>query len=104
MSELEEKKKRKKRKKLVLNLPKNLLSVIGLKEKELKERKVDGLIVMHQMEKAVTNPVVVHLVKNVRNILHVDQPLVHARKEVVENHGVKKVQKERGKMSQWKCH
>ena len=53
MSELEEKKK-----KLEPSLPKNLLSVIGLKERERKALKVDGLIVMHQTEKVVIRLVV----------------------------------------------
>ena len=100
MSELEEKKKRKKERRLDRSLPKNLPYVIGSREKEPKERRVAGLIVMHQMVRVVTSPVVVLLVKKEKNILHVDQLHLHVKKEGEVNLGAKKDQ--RGKMNQWK--
>ena len=93
--------KKRKEKKLEQSLPKSPLSVIGSNVKEPKERKADGLIVMPQTGKVVINLVVDHQVKSVRNTLHVDRHLVLVKNVVVENHGAKKDQKERGRMNQW---
>ena len=87
----------KKRKKQGLNLLKSLLSVIGLSVKELRALKVGGLIVTLLMAKVGTKPAADPLVKKEKNILLVDQPPEHARKEAVANHGVKKDQRGRTK-------
>jgi hypothetical protein len=76
---LKKKRNEKKEKKPAVNLPKNPLCVIGLREKEPKARKVDGLIVMRLMEKAATNHVAVHQEKKEKSTLHVVLLLVHAR-------------------------
>ena len=63
--------------------------MIGLKEKEPKERRKVGLIVMLLTVRVVTSLVVAPLVKRERNILHVALLLEHVRKKDVESLGVK---------------
>ena len=103
---MKEKRNVKKEKKRVASLLKRVRFVIGLSVKGLKERKVAGLTVMPQMVKVAINLVVVHPVKNEKNTLHVDQLLVHAKKEAVVSLGAKKVQKSvavKKGMNRWKC-
>ena len=94
------KKNEKNERKLVLNLPKNLLSVIGLVVKVQKEKRKVGLIAMHPTVKVVINLVEDHQEKKERSILHVVQHLVLAKKGAKVSRGVRK-QRAKRKMNQW---
>ena len=72
------------------NLAKNLPFVIGLAEKEPKERKVAGLIVTLPMAKVAINLVAAQPEKKERNIPHVDQHRVPVKSEAKERVGARK--------------